>query len=527
MPERPSHNGSSDGKRNNRVTNWHRILWLIALLLLVFHCMIYWNTMVDDAFISFRYSENWALGHGPVYNAGERVEGVTNMLWVAILAIPAALNMDLTLVSRILGIMLTVGSFVLVIYWSRSILEKSSDLWAAFLIASSAPIACWATGGLETPLFAFLVLAAMIRAFREEDRDRQGWLSGILFALAGMTRPEGFLFWGGFVLFRLIESITGSHRWRASDWQRIFGFLVLAIPFVLARWIYYGNVFPNTFYVKTGRGLRGILGGGRYTLEFLSAFGGGVLIGIGLLSLLDARKRRWMAYCLGISGLFAAYVVLLGGADWMALFRYYVPVIPLLIIPISLGFGMIGEWLTGGRLPGSESIPSWRKNIAILFIGILIVVFNLQVTYLVRFRDVKHYGGFDDYHRYLKAVEYMIQHSSKDALIAVQNAGTVPYFTQRRTIDMSGLADKHIAHTEAKGKLKRRYDADYILSRKPDYVEILSGMDLSKEPYQNPDPGIQELLTRPGFASNYRPIPGFSGPGVALFQRIKPETPLP
>ena len=483
--------------------------------------------MVDDAFISFRYSENWAQGHGPVYNPGERVEGVTNMLWVAIMTIPAAMNMDLILASKILGALLTLGSFVLVIYWSRSFSENSSDLWAAFLFASSAPIACWATGGLETPLFAFLVLAAMLRAFREEDRDRKGWLSGILFALAGMTRPEGFLFWGCFIMFRLIESTAGSHRWRASDWQRIFGFLILAIPFILARWIYYGNIFPNTFYVKTGRGLRGILGGGRYTLEFLRMFGGGALIGIGLLSLLDAQKRRWMAYCLGISGLFAAYVVLLGGADWMALFRYYVPVIPLLILPISLGFSMIGEWMSTSRLPGTESVAAWRMNFAVLFVGLLIVALNLQVTYIARFRDVKRYGGFDDYHRYLKAAEYLIQHSPKDALIAVQNAGTVPYFSERPTIDMSGLADKHIAHTPAKGKLKRRYDAGYILSRKPAYVEVLTGIDFSWGPYQNPDPGIQELLTDPDFAINYRPIPGFSGPGVALFQRIKLEAPLP
>ena len=41
--------------------------------------------LADDAFISFRYSRNWANGEGLVYNAGERVEGYTNFLWVAVL----------------------------------------------------------------------------------------------------------------------------------------------------------------------------------------------------------------------------------------------------------------------------------------------------------------------------------------------------------------------------------------------------------------------------------------------------------
>jgi len=496
-------------------------------LLLVFHCLIYWNTMVDDAFISFRYSENWAKGSGPVYNPGERVEGVTNMLWVAILTIAAALDLDLALVSRILGALLTLGSFVLLLAWSRSFLEGDGDLWTAFLFASSAPMACWATGGLETPLFGFLVLAATITAFREEDRNGRGWLSGILFALAGMTRPEGLLFLASFVLIRLIESFRGTHPWRSSDWQRVLGFLVLAIPFVLARWMYYGDVVPNTFYVKTGRGLRGILGGARYTLEFLGVFGGGALIGMGFLSLLSSEKRRWMAYCLGISGIFAAYVVLLGGADWMALFRYYVPVIPLLIIPISQGFALLNEWLRDKILPGSEAISPGARKLSMLLVGILIVVLSLNVTYIARFRDIKRYGGFDDYQRYLPVTEYLIQNSTQDALIAVQNAGTVPYVTRRPTLDMSGLADRHIARTAPKGPLKRRYDSDYVLSRRPDYVEVLTAENLAVEPPRNPDPGIQELLTHPDFLANYRPVAGLSGPGVALFQRIQTGAPEP
>ena len=49
-----------------------------------------WNLrfVQDDAYISFRYAENLALGRGLVWNEGERVEGYTNFLWTVILAIP-------------------------------------------------------------------------------------------------------------------------------------------------------------------------------------------------------------------------------------------------------------------------------------------------------------------------------------------------------------------------------------------------------------------------------------------------------
>jgi hypothetical protein len=49
----------------------------------------------DDAFISFRYARNSADGLGPVWNAGERVDGYTNFLWTAILALTAKLGLPL------------------------------------------------------------------------------------------------------------------------------------------------------------------------------------------------------------------------------------------------------------------------------------------------------------------------------------------------------------------------------------------------------------------------------------------------
>ena len=509
--------------RSKSVSTFYRALWAIAIFILLCHIAVYYRTMVDDAFITFRYSDNLARGFGPVYNPGERVEGITNFLWMALLTPPAAFGWNLVTTTNILGIICTFICIIILIIWSRSVIDYPNRLWVAFLFACSAPIAVWTTGGLETPLFVLLVLAGVIQGFHEEDRNRSGWWSGILFVFAAMTRPEGVIFWAGFVLFRAVESLMGTHPWRRSDWQRVLGFLVLAIPFTLSRWLYYGDIVPNTFFVKTGRGLRSMLGGARYTLEFLSLFGGGALICIGMLSLLDSAKRRWMSYCLGLSAVFVFYIIFLSGADWMAMFRYYVPIIPLLILPIAKGFELLHGWVKDGKLTAGKTIPSWIVNSAFLFIGASIVLLGLMPTYIAKARDVKRYGGFDDYRGYLKAAEYLKTHAPSDALIAVQNAGTIPYLTRLPTLDMSGLADKHIARSPAKGTLKRRYDSDYVLSRKPDYVEVLTHINLEVKDPKNPDPGIHELIRLPEFQANYQTVPDFSGPGVALFQRIHPE----
>src|SRR5947209_979283 len=48
----------------------------------------------DDAYITLRASLNWATGHGPVFNPGERVESTTSPLWTALLALGIRLGAD-------------------------------------------------------------------------------------------------------------------------------------------------------------------------------------------------------------------------------------------------------------------------------------------------------------------------------------------------------------------------------------------------------------------------------------------------
>jgi hypothetical protein len=48
----------------------------------------------DDSYIVYQYGKNWAAGNGIVFNAGERVEGFLNPLWIALSAAVIALGFD-------------------------------------------------------------------------------------------------------------------------------------------------------------------------------------------------------------------------------------------------------------------------------------------------------------------------------------------------------------------------------------------------------------------------------------------------
>jgi len=61
--------------------------------------------------------------------------------------------------------------------------------------------------------------------------------------------------------------------------------------------------------------------------------------------------------------------------------------------------------------------------------------------------------------------------TAPQAVLAMDDAGLAPYLAERRTIDMLGLNDRHIAHLRgAFGK----FDLDYVLGQRPDLVVLVS-----------------------------------------------------
>jgi arabinofuranosyltransferase len=192
----------------------HPITYLaLAALLLVSHALWYASLMdydvVDDAYISFRYAHNAARGQGLTFNVGERrVEGYTNFLWTVMLIPVFWLGLPVHTASIVLGILCALGCLVLLIQpMAISTHSRWLGIMAVLLLAADGSFALWAVGGLESPLFAFLVLSGVLAYVREMSAPQDGGLiriptSGAWFALAAMTRPEGLL----------VYALTGLHQ---------------------------------------------------------------------------------------------------------------------------------------------------------------------------------------------------------------------------------------------------------------------------------------------------------------------------
>jgi hypothetical protein len=223
---------------------------LLSLLigLFVVHLILFKGFIVDDAFITFRYVQQWVHGHGLVYNVGERVEGYSNFLWIVLLVPLAGLGVELTLAAKAMGALLCLLTLLLV--WKASG-QIGHPRIAPWLLAVSSPFAAWALGGLETPLFTFLLFLSG-SLFLKEEEEEKGWLSGPLFGLLALSRPEGLLFALSTALFRIwhLYRLKNPHPAATGGVLRVaVGFLsrissgvgltmvtLSPIPFMPSRW---------------------------------------------------------------------------------------------------------------------------------------------------------------------------------------------------------------------------------------------------------------------------------------------------
>jgi arabinofuranosyltransferase len=488
------------------------ILVPFFLFFLLLSCFNSYST--DDAYISYRYATNFADGHGLVFNRGQiPVEGYTNFLWVLVLAGVSVAKLPIPETASLLGIFFSVGLLILMFFWAsrqKELTPHFNITVPVLILAASPSLALWSHAGMETPMFTFfLVLGTLFLGF-EEREEWYGVLSGLTFALAALTRPEGLLI-GGFIIG---YSYLKSGAWRI----KFFAFLTRAILFLLPplfhilwRKSYYGYWLPNTFYAKTTTGseLTGI--GLTYLKGFLLQ-GALVLIILIILALFIRPKIEGLSTIILLTVIYSAYVVWVGG-DWMPAHRLFLPIVPFLVMGASVFIVKSSD-----VSPRLTLLLTILVCVHLLFHGIKANARFTKQSFLAQtlLNSEPPVDILKELGLHLKKV------ASPDQVIAVVPAGKVPYYSGLQTIDMRGLCDSHISrrpfpdsitHLLA-GHFKR--DDDYVLNQKPDYIVITGAVRKeSAVPLDTPghlSAGILDewtILKNPVFKAEYEEVREF------------------
>ncbi|MCZ7644892.1 MAG: hypothetical protein M5U26_06355 [Planctomycetota bacterium] len=237
---------------SNSLRAWRALPALAVLGGLVHGAARWW--VCDDAFIVFRYAKNLHDGLGLVYNAGERVEGCTNLLWVLWTSLAFVFGVapetwtNLTSLACFAAVLAILGR--LHAAWADGLGRPRGVPLAALALAAWPDACVYATNGLETSAFMLALVggyALTLRAERLAAPARGLFLAGSCFGLGSLLRPDGSVpaFVAGlFVLWLFRPRVKAGAAFAA-------GFALCWIPAEAWRLLYYGEFYPNTYYAKS------------------------------------------------------------------------------------------------------------------------------------------------------------------------------------------------------------------------------------------------------------------------------------
>jgi len=321
-----------------------RLLAVALVVLLTFYASYRTRQrawVCDDSFISFRYAENLVLGHGLVFNPGERVEGYTNLAWTLLIALAIGRGFDPVRASEALGLLFyALLAVVLALRsYNRSQREGGAFLpLAACLALGMEDFHVWATGGLETACFAFLALAGVLLV-RAED-GRLLFCAGAVLSLAVATRPDGLLFAAVAGAYLLTAWWTREGRWRA--WTAfIVPLAATVLALVAFKQSYYGELLPTAFYSKSAADpyyAQGIFYVGLFFLKNwgLVAVGLAIVVALFLEGALRPPARSSEVLLLAAAGGAFLFYVIYSGGDFMFA-RRLVPALPFFFLVAEAG----------------------------------------------------------------------------------------------------------------------------------------------------------------------------------------------
>ncbi|WP_282420002.1 hypothetical protein [Polyangium sp. 15x6] len=411
--------------------------------------------LCDDAFISFRYARNFSRGEGLVFNPGEWVEGYTNFLWTLVLGLLAKLRVSIPHA----GLFGNLAAYAVAIVFVALVVRKASPKpaiipFAALCLAGSRPFYTFASSGLETMPAAMLVAVGMWASLRKNG----AFSAGLAFIAAALTRPDHLLLYGCMGLAIVAEDLIHHEErpfWKRLDFRRYFAYgaplVLFYAPYFLWRWRAYGDLFPNTYYAKSGN-LTYWSQGLVYATHFVFTTGAVIWIPLFLFALAgrarnpaETRLRIFAFLSLLVYG---RYVVKVGG-DFME-HRFFVSLLPILAVGTEVSLRYRLRELGGPARALVGSAAALAVAAAVLPIRVLKPYekrWNLAeentfypVKSVIPFESGSIYAGMGE-----RVHKTFIARGLKPKL-SIDCIGLVGWYADLPIVDTYGLANRRIAH---------------------------------------------------------------------------------
>lgn len=480
--------------------------WLLAIAACVLPLLYAWFTqhVWEDYYITLRSSRNLVLGHGLVFQPGEKLHTFTSPLGVllpaACLWVTGANETAALWLFRLLSAAALAGGLALL--WRRVAALGLGPLgqFVLFgLLLCDAKTTDFSTNGQETALLVFFALLLWTELARTEV-PRAGWLAA---AYAGLmwTRPDAFVLATAIsVPYLLWRAPSAGVPWGALVRGVLLGGL-LYVPWFAWAWWYYGTPVPHTVMAKSHIGtplqitdfvlmpLRTLTGQPMLDYLFMPAnfhFGGWPRDLRNVAHLLTVVAAfGWLLPGQSTPGRRASLAVFIGNfyLGAIVLYSWYVP--PWTALgAIALAFAADSAY-RACQAAGRTQVA------AALRIGALVVVL-LQAAVLaaaawqmrVQQRLIED-GGRHQIGLWLR------QNAAAGDTVFLEPLGYIGYFSQLKTHDFPGLSSAEVLATVRRGA--QRY-SDIVRELRPTWL-VLRPQEIGREGFSSTEeiPGYREV----------------------------------
>jgi hypothetical protein len=412
-----------------------------------------WTPPLDDTYIYFGYAAGAARGEPFVYQAGaDPTRGATSLLYPLVLAPWARFGGRGALgpAALILGVLGLAGAAWGAHSWASRRWGGGAGWGAGLLVLGSGHFVWGALSGMDIALYAVLLatsVAAVPWALGAPDAPRGArrlGVLGLLLTALALARPEGILLAGviagGVVLAR---SSPNSRRGRgALLLAPALAAALTAGADVLATGHLVGNsALAKAVWLEPRPDLRGRLLArlpwvlGQISLELFSdfkssAFGhgtggilwGGLLLGAGAGAVHALSRRGSAAERILLAVVAAALLSGLAPVGFNSHhLRYQIPYVPCAAMLVVSGWWALGT--LAGRRP-------WVP------VGALVI---LLLPNLARFEGMLAANAGNIHDQQVATGRWIREHLPENARVALNDAGAIPWFGGRASVDLVGL----------------------------------------------------------------------------------------
>ncbi len=471
-------NYSEKAPFDNPLLDWAS--YVAVLLIALLHAIFFAPPgLVDDAYISFRYSANLANGLGLVFNPGEQVEGYSNPLWTILLAGAAKLNLALPYSAWWLGIICMLATIALTMKLAEVLTgHKIIGYTAGLGLALSMSFVVSSQRGLETALFGLMLILAIFGLFTKE-RFSTGLLA---IGLGGMaiTRPEGLFLAPvllGFFLFRQRHTLLKNNRPGSSLWVAVGVALFIGLVEV-ARIAFYHELLPMSVIAKRDQGgssfsqmLTGWKDGFGYVENqfgrreiVLTAFS--ALAAMAALYFVWRQKGFYYLTCGAVLS-FGLVVAVSNKGDWMPQARLLTPYFPELILLFSMTFYDLAIALAIRLTPNRLNRAAWILPLVWLT---LFTVFQPYLKITLNDKTVFTPAVFDSGEDLFG--QKLSQIYAPGDIYAIAVLGRISYYSRPTPItDMVGLTEPTIAKWPTEATFYGKWVPQYIAGLNPTLIQ--------------------------------------------------------